>query len=206
MNLCTTRKNIQQLLGRYGGEICEALERRGVSPEAPVSLFAIAEMTEPLEAVWALRAVPRAHTVARFLAAEIAGSVLPLYEALRPQDLRPRRAVEAGRMRGEYGENAIALDEAGLALLKVAEQAYQEAWEAALSSTSEVEYGVAQSAMAAATGTAWGSMYHALRALWYERWKAAQSAGHSDPDALANQGYDAASQAMLTLLRRYQAA
>lgn len=95
---------------RYG-HLVRALGGRSYDHDAPINLLTILEHNGIDDCLWALRAtVENCDGVARLMAADFAGAVLPIYERARPQDRRPRVAIETARRfaRGEAGSDELA--------------------------------------------------------------------------------------------------
>ena len=78
----------------------KSLRERGHRGSIPLSL--ILETNGLDDALWALRAVPKAQEkdrdkIARLFACECAEAVLPVFEAAYPDDKRPRQTIEVAR-------------------------------------------------------------------------------------------------------------
>jgi hypothetical protein len=92
------------LVKSLGGE-----KKFGLDTELP--LLHILESNGVQDALWALRASNKPE-VARFIAADLAEHVLPIFEAKYPDDKRPRKAIKVARMknpkRAAYAADAAA--------------------------------------------------------------------------------------------------
>ena len=83
-------------------------------PDRPIRLLDILQHNGPADCLWALRATSEdSSIVARKIAADIAETVLPLYERTYPGDLRPRVAIAAAR---QYSRGQITSNVAGVAV------------------------------------------------------------------------------------------
>lgn len=77
--------------------------------DEPIDLLTVLESNGVLDCLWCLRAtVEDPREVAITLAIEFAESVLPLFERERPDDDRPRKAIEAARNSTDTAARAAA--------------------------------------------------------------------------------------------------
>ena len=105
-NLCTTFR----LLRTYGActsgyaKLARHIrDQHGTTPEdygmdRPIAIATILESNGMADALWSLRATQEpSDRFTRLLACDFAEHVLPIFEAKRPDDLRPRQAIEVSR-------------------------------------------------------------------------------------------------------------
>ena len=99
-----------------GQEFIEADKQRvqiiRFAHKKPISLLTILDSNGVDDCLWSLRAAvePERDYLARMIAADCAESVLHLFTAVRPDDLRPQQAIDAARAfaRGEIDAAARA--------------------------------------------------------------------------------------------------
>ena len=78
-------------------------------PDAEINLLTILESNGVADALWTLRATDQdSKRVASQLAIEFAATTLPIFEKRRPNDERPRKAIQAAR---DYLDGKISLEE-----------------------------------------------------------------------------------------------
>jgi hypothetical protein len=128
--------------------------------KAPINILTILAHNGVDDALWALCAVEQdCEQVARLMAADFAEEALPLFEAERPDDQRPRVAIEMTRRHAVGKVGAAAWDAARDA-----------AWAAAR-----------DAAWAAARDAAWAAARAAARdAAWAAAWDAARAAARDE--------------------------
>lgn len=79
------------------------------APDAEINLLTILESNGVADMLWTLRATEQdSKRVASQLAIEFAEQALPIFEKRRPNDERPRKAIQAAR---DYLDGKISLDE-----------------------------------------------------------------------------------------------
>ena len=128
--VCTD--SYQKLLKHLGGD--------SFDHDAPINILTILESNGVDDALLALRASSQDCSVlARFIAADLAKSVLPIFEKANPDDDRPRKAIEAARA---FASGELSSDE-----LAAAEAA---AWDAAEDAAWNFAWNVARAAARAA--------------------------------------------------------
>ena len=184
----TTSLNLLRKAGackdRYK-HLVKALGGRNFAHDAPINLLTILAHNGVEDCLWALCATAEdCDKVARFMAADFAEAVLPIFERERPGDDRPRKSIAAARAlaRGEIGaaasdaaRTAAARDAAGTA-------AWDAAWDAARTAARD-----------AARTAAWA----AARAAWDAAWAGAKTAAWAAPRTAA---WDAQKQIVLKYL------
>ena len=77
-------------------------------PNAEINLLTVLESNGVADMLWTLRATDHSKRVASQLAIEFAEQALPLFEKRRPNDERPRKAIQAAR---DYLDGKISLEE-----------------------------------------------------------------------------------------------
>ena len=78
-------------------------------PDAEINLLTILESNGVADMLWSLRATDQeSKRVASQLAIEFAEQALPLFEKRRPNDERPRKAIQAAR---DYLDGKISLEQ-----------------------------------------------------------------------------------------------
>ena len=77
-------------------------------PDAEINLLTILESNGVADMLWSLRATQDSKRVASQLAIEFAATSLPLFEKRRPNDERPRKAIQAAR---DYLDGKISLEQ-----------------------------------------------------------------------------------------------
>jgi len=137
----TTTLNLLRKAGackdRYK-HLVKALGGRNFAHDAPINLLTILAHNGVEDCLWALCATAEdCDKVARFMAADFAEAVLPIFERERPGDDRPRKSIAAARAlaRGEIG--TAARDAAGTAAWDAARAA---AWDAARAAAREAAW------------------------------------------------------------------
>jgi hypothetical protein len=165
----------------------------------PISLLYILGSNGVDDCLWALRAAaePNRDYLARMIAADCAESVLHLFTAVRPNDDRPRLAIDATRAfaRGEVSEDDQAA--AGAAARDAARDAARAAaWDAA-----------GAAARAAARAAAWDAAGAAARAAaWDAAGAAAGAAARAAARAAAwDAAWDAEREKQATIIRAWLA-
>ena len=150
----TTTLNLLRKAGackdRYK-HLVKALGGRNFAHDAPINLLTILAHNGVEDCLWALCATAEdCDKVARFMAADFAEAVLPIFERERPGDDRPRKSIAAARAlaRGEIG--AAARDAAGTA-------AWDAAWDAARTAARDAARTAAWAAAWAAGTAAWAA-------------------------------------------------
>lgn len=136
----------------------------GHGDDDPISLVHILTKSRGVDdAVWALRAAtdqPSADRIARLFACDCAERVLPLFEATRPDDKRPRTAVKTARRFANGEATQRGLDAARAAAWDAARDAARDAtravaWASALTAAGAAARDVA---LAAARALAWDAV------------------------------------------------
>ena len=150
----TTTLNLLRKAGackdRYK-HLVKALGGRNFAHDAPINLLTILAHNGVEDCLWALCATAEdCDKVARFMAADFAEAVLPIFERERPGDDRPRKSIAAARAlaRGEIG--AAVRDAAGTA-------AWDAAWDAAGTAARDAARTAAWAAAWAAGTAAWAA-------------------------------------------------
>ena len=150
----TTTLNLLRKAGackdRYK-HLVKALGGRNFAHDAPINLLTILAHNGVEDCLWALCATAEdCDKVARFMAADFAEAVLPIFERERPGDDRPRKSIAAARAlaRGEIG--AAVRDAAGTA-------AWDAAWDAARTAARDAARTAAWAAAWAAGTAAWAA-------------------------------------------------
>ena len=77
-------------------------------PDAEINLLTVLESNGVADMLWTLRATDHSKRVASQLAIEFAEQALPIFEKRRPNDERPRKAIQAAR---DYLDGKISLEE-----------------------------------------------------------------------------------------------
>jgi len=127
-----------------------------------VTLVEIAHFPIPAEdRLWALLQLIKDDRVILLFACDCAERALPLFEAERPDDMRPRRAIEVARA---YAKGETTLEE----LRAARAAAWDAAWDAA---------GAARAARAAAGAAAWDAAWATARDAAWDAGAAAWDAG-----------------------------
>jgi hypothetical protein len=159
----------------------------------PIDLITILESNGIEDCIWSLRAAiePERDKIARLFAADCAESVLPLFESEKPNDPRPRAAIQAAR---DYAvglitdeqraaardaawaaAGAAAWDAAGDAARAAARDAARDAaWDAAGDAARAAAWAAARDA---AGDAAWAA---ARDAAWAAAWAAARDAARDE--------------------------
>ena len=79
------------------------------NPDAEINLLTVLESNGVADMLWALRAIDQdSKRIASQLAIEFAEQALPIFETRRPNDTRPRDAIQAAR---DYLDGKISTDE-----------------------------------------------------------------------------------------------
>ena len=157
----TTTLNLLRKAGackdRYK-HLVKALGGRNFAHDAPINLLTILAHNGVEDCLWALCATAEdCQKVARFMAADFAEAVLPIFERERPGDDRPRKSIAAARAlaRGEIG--AAARDAAGTAAWDAAWDARTAARDAARTAAWAAAWAAGTAAWAAAKTAAWAA-------------------------------------------------
>jgi hypothetical protein len=128
---------------RYA-HLVRALGGTAFDHDAPINLLAILEHNGTEDCLWALCATAEnCDTVARLMAADFAEAVLPIFERERPNDRRPRVAIETAR---RFARAEVECEE--LAAARTA------AWAAAGAAARAAAWAAARAAARAAAGDA----------------------------------------------------
>ena len=145
----------------------ESLSREEYADDTPINLLTILETNGLEDALWALSATAEnCEKVARFMAADFAEQVLPIWEKYS-KDKRPELAIKASR---DFA-NGLITDQAWDAARDAAEDAAEDAWDAA------------RAAARAAAGAAGATAGDAARAAWAAALDAAEDAWAAAGDA-----------------------
>ena len=135
--------------------------------DEPLKFSTILESNGLDDALWCLRSLPEEHHPhARLMACDFAENVLYIFEKQRPEDDRPRKAIETSRRFANGEASQEELDAAGDA----AGDAARAAWDAALDAAGDAPR---------AARAAWTAAGDAPRAAW----TAARAAGDAAWDA-----------------------
>ena len=121
----------------------------------PIDLLTILDSNGIEDCIWALRAAiePDREKIARLFACDCAESVLPIFESEKPDDLRPRKAIQTAR---DYA--------VGLATQEQLDAARAAAWAAAWDAAGAAAWDAAWDAAGDAAGdAAWDAARAALK-------------------------------------------
>ena len=125
-------------------------------PDAEINLLTVMESNGVADMLWTLRATDQdSKRVASQLAIEFAEQALPIFEKRRPNDERPRKAIQAAR---DYLDGKISLEE-----LRASRQAgaHTDAYAAYVAADAAYAYADAAAAYAAAAYAAADAAYAA---------------------------------------------
>ena len=153
-------------------------------PDAEINLLTILESNSVADMLWTLRATDQdSKRVASQLAIEFAEQALPIFEKRRPNDERPRKAIQAAR---DYLDGKISLEE-----LRASRQAgaHTDAY-AADAAYADAAY--AYAAAAAAAAAAYAYAYAADAAAYAAAYAADAAYAAAAADAYAAYAADAA--------------
>jgi hypothetical protein len=134
-------------------KLLTALGGTSADHDAPLNILTILKHNGVQDALWAMRLCKESKRVARFMAADFAEDVLPIFEAKYPKDQRPRKAIEAARKLGSSADAAYAAADAAAAAAAyaAADAAYAAAAAAAAADAAyAAAYAAADAAYAAA--------------------------------------------------------
>jgi len=126
-------------------------DQHGTSPEdygmdRPIAIATILESNGQADAFWSLRATQEpSDQFTRLLACDFAEHVLPIFEARRPNDQRPRKAIEVARRfaRGQADRDELIAARKGAAAADAAYAAYAAAAYAAYAAAAYAAYAAA---------------------------------------------------------------
>ena len=120
--------------------------------DTPLPIARIVETNGVVDALWAFRCVEESKPVTVQFAIECAERVLPRFEAKCPNDVRPRKAIEAAKawLHEPSAQNAVAAHAAA----RVASAAYASAASAAYAASSASASSAAAAVNAAEIGRA----------------------------------------------------
>ena len=164
-------------------------------PDAEINLLTILESNGVADMLWSLRATQDSKRIASQLAIEFAEQALPLFEKRRPNDERPRKAIQAAR---DYLDGKISLEQLRASRQAGAAAAYAayaaaadaaDAYAAAAAYAAYVAAADAADAYAAATYAAADAAYAAAAAAADATYVAAADATYA---AAADAAYAAA--------------
>lgn len=120
--------------------------------DTPITLLQILDTNGLDDALWALRACDDAENFSRLLACDYADHVLHLFEAQRPGDDRPRKAIEVAR---RYARGEATKEELAAARTAAGYAAWEAARHAARAATRYAAWNAAEAAWAATRYAAW---------------------------------------------------
>ena len=166
-HLCTTFRQLRTYKACTSGykKLAEFIrDQRGQSPEdfgmdKPIPIATILESNGQDDALWSLRAtIEPSDQFTRLLACDFAEHVLPIFEAKRPGDMRPRKCIEVARLfaqgKADRDQLLAARRDAAYAAAYVA---YAAAAYAAAYAAAAAAYASAAAASAAAYAAAYAS-------------------------------------------------
>jgi hypothetical protein len=164
--------------------------------DEPLPLLTILESNGIDDALWCLRALPEEYEPAcQMLACDFAEAVLPIFERDRPDDDRPRNAIETAR---RYARGEATREELAAAGATAGAAARAAAWDAAGAAASDAASDAAgaaagAAARAAAWATASAAAWDAARDAWAAASDAASDAAWATAGAAARDAaWDAA--------------
>ena len=130
-------------------------------PDAEINLLTILQSNGVADMLWTLRATDQdSKRIASQLAIEFAEQALPIFEKRRPDDARPRNAIQAAR---DYLDGKISLKELQACRSHAADaNAYSAAYSAAYAAAYSASYYADAAAYAAAAAS-----YYAYSASYY---------------------------------------
>ena len=140
-------------------------DQHGTSPEdygmdRPIAIATILESNGQADAFWSLRATQEpSDQFTRLLACDFAEHVLPIFEARRPNDQRPRKAIEVARRfaRGQADRDELIAARKGAAAADAAAAAAAYAAYAAAAAADAADADAAAAAYAAYAAAAYAA-------------------------------------------------
>jgi hypothetical protein len=121
--------------------------------DKPINLLTILDSNGVKDCVWALRAAvePDRDKIARLFACDCAESVLPIFESEKPDDPRPRKAIQTAR---DYAVGLATQEQLAAAWAAAQDAARAAAWAAAQDAARDAAGAAARAAAGAAAGAA----------------------------------------------------
>ena len=119
----------------------------------PIDLMTILDINGVEDCIWALRAAiePDRDKIARLFACDCADTVLPIFESEKPDDPRPRKAIQTAR---DYAVGLATQDQLAAARDAARAAARDAAWAAARAAARAAAWAAAWAAARAAAGDA----------------------------------------------------
>ena len=110
MKLTTTLNKIRACSPRtFGWRTLLKHVGKDFNPDAEINLLTVLQSNGVVDMLWTLRATDQdSKRIASQLAIEFAEQALPIFEKRRPDDARPRKAIQAAR---DYLDGKISLEE-----------------------------------------------------------------------------------------------
>ena len=117
--------------------------------DKPINLLTILDSNGVKDCVWALRAAvePDRDKIARLFACDCAESVLPIFESEKPDDPRPRKAIQTAR---DYAVGLATQEQLAAAWAAAQDAARAAAWAAAQDAARDAAGAAARAAAGAA--------------------------------------------------------